>query len=143
MNDSRQPWIEWISSATINLLYAKGIERWGGDASDPKPGCLDAALGAAFNAELYSPESEQEGFKPGLIFCGYLLFYLAGTKHCYIDGNKRVAWASSMFVLLGFGLTVEATEDQAVEFCYSIARSEIKSGAEVVAWISERLVAVA
>jgi death on curing protein len=137
-----QPWSNWITDETITDLYAEGIKRWGGSGSDPKDGCVDGALGAAYNAELYSPESEQQGFISGLIFAGYLLFYLA-TKHCYVDGNKRIAWACTTFVLLSFGLTIEATEDEVVEFCLSIARGDIRYGADVVKWISERLTAVA
>ena len=142
MTNGSAPWIQWIGIETISMLYAEGIKRWGGSGSNPMPGCNDAALGAAYNAELYSPENEQEGFLPGLIFAGYLLFYLA-TKHCYTDGNKRIAWACMAFVLLTFGLTIEATEDETVEFCLSIARGEIKSGAAVTTWIYPRLTAVA
>jgi death-on-curing protein len=122
MTDS-QPWAQWIADDTIDKLYAEGIKRWHGAGSPPKPGCVDAALGAAYSAELYTPESEQEGFISGLIFAGYLLFYLA-TKHCYVDGNKRIAWACCTFVLLNFGLTVEATEDEVVEFCLSVSRED-------------------
>jgi death on curing protein len=141
MADSKQPWAQWISDATIADLYAEGIKRWGGAGSPPQPGCVDGALGAAYNAEQYSPESQEEGFISGLIFCGYLLFYLA-TKHCYLDGNKRIAWACATFVLLSFGLTVEATEQEVVDFCLSISRGETRHGSDVVSWISDRLVAV-
>jgi death-on-curing protein len=142
MTDARQPWTQWISDDTITQLYAEGIKRWGGAGSAAKQGCIEGALGAAYNAELYSPESDQEGFLSGLIFAGYLLFYLA-TKHCYIDGNKRIAWACSTFVLLSFGLTIEATEDEVVEFCLSIASGHIKEGAQVVEWMASKLIAVA
>jgi death on curing protein len=141
MTDAQQPWTQWIGAETISKLYAEGIKRWGGAGSAPKEGCIEGALGAAFNAELYSPESEQEGFTSGLIFAGYLLFYLA-TKHCYIDGNKRIAWACSTFVLLSFGLTIEATEDEVVEFCLAISSGEIRQGADVVLWMAEKLTAV-
>lgn len=142
MTDSHQPWTQWIGVETVSMLYAEGIKRWGGSGSDPQSGCIDAALGAAYNAEMYTPENEQEGFVPGLLFACYLLFYLS-TKHCYMDGNKRIAWACLGFVLLNYGLTIEATEDETVEFCLSIARGEIKSGAAVTSWIFPRLTAVA
>ena len=70
MTDNLQPWTQWIGTETIATFYAEGIRRWGGAASDPKPGCIDAALGSAYNAELYSPESEEEGFIQGLVFAG-------------------------------------------------------------------------
>jgi death-on-curing protein len=136
------PWADFIGQETIDLLYAEGIKRWGGAGSSPTAGCIDASLGAAFNAEMYSAdEDSQEGLIAGLIFSGYLLFYLA-TKHCYLDGNKRIAWASSMFILLKLGLTIMATEDKVVEFCLSIARGDIKNGSEVVRWMAERLVSI-
>jgi death-on-curing protein len=142
MTDARQPWSQWISDNTITDLYAEGINRWGGAGSPPQPGCIDGALGAAYNAEQYSSGTEEEGFIQGLIFCGYLLFYLT-TKHCYVDGNKRIAWACATFVLLSFGLTIEATQQEVVDFCLSISRGDIRQGSDVVSWIAERLTAVA
>jgi prophage maintenance system killer protein len=117
------------------------MKRWGGVWSPPQPGCIDGALGGAYSAELYSPESEQEGATQGLLFACYLLFYLV-TKHCYTDGNKRIAWACMTFVLLNFGLTIEATEDEVVQFCTSIAAGEIKSGVAVTEWVYPRLTSV-
>jgi death-on-curing protein len=142
MTDGKQPWIQWITGETIAALYTEGIKRWGGAGSLPQAGCVEGALGAAYNAEQYSLPGGEEVSLPGLIFCGYLLFYLA-TKHCYMDGNKRIAWACATFVLLSFGLTIAANEDEVVEFCLSIARGETRSGAEVVKWMSDRLISVA
>jgi len=141
MTNGTQPWERWIGNQSITMLYAEGIKRWGGAGSPPQPGCVDAALGAAYSAELYSPESEQEGAIQGLLFACYLLFYLA-TKHCYVDGNKRVAWACMAFVLLNFGLTIEATEDEVVAFCTDIAAGQIKSGVAATEWIYPRLKSV-
>jgi death on curing protein len=142
MTDIRQPWTQWIGTDTIAKLYSENMTRWGGKRSDPEKGCIDAALGSAYSAELYRLEEEpQDGIIPGLIFACYLLFYIA-TKHCYVDGNKRLGWTSAMFVLLNFGLTVEATEDEAVEFCVSIASGQVKDGTVVVGWITDRLSSV-
>lgn len=57
---------------------------------------------------IHRRASRKAAFKASFLL---LLFYLA-TKHCYTDGNKRIAWACTTFVLLSFGLTVEATEDE-------------------------------
>jgi death-on-curing protein len=141
MTDGREPWKQWIGQDSIEKLYFEGIKRYGGSASDPQPGCVDAALGAAYNAELYMPESEQEGFIQGLLFACYLMFYLS-TKHCYTDGNKRIAWACMTFVLLNFGLTIEASEDEVVEFCLSVARGELENGNELTSWVYPRLISI-
>jgi death-on-curing protein len=74
-----------------------------------------------------------------------LLFYLV-SNHCFVDGNKRIGWLAAMRVLLSFGLTVSATDDEAEAFCMRIADSQkadaIRDGQDVVIWLSERLEAV-
>jgi death-on-curing family protein len=100
-----------------------------------------ALLGLRRGAELYTPESETEGFVPGFLFAAYLLFYVT-KKHCYGDGNKRLGWACMTFVLLGFGLTIQASDDEIVEFCNAVARNEVKSGAEVAIWMSARITSI-
>jgi len=137
-----QPWTQWVDIDTIHQLYADGIARYGGSGSPSKDGCIDAALGAAYNAEIYSmPEVEGEELTSGLVFCGYLLFYIT-TKHCFMDGNKRVAWLTAMWILLGHGLTVQATDDEAETFCMDIAKGTIDKGEDVVNWIAARLVPI-
>jgi len=135
------PWEQWITLDSIKFLYLENMRRWGGPQSEPVQGCIEGALGAAYSAELYSTDVEQEGFVQGLLFAAYLLFYVA-TKHCFVDGNKRLAWACMTFVLLNFGLTVTATDDEAEAFCIQIAKGEIKETGEVMVWLYPRLVSL-
>lgn len=137
MSDLR-PWNELLSLNDVYELYREGIRRYGGDPSDPKPGCIDGSLGAAWSAESYS--DPDPGRLPGLVFVGYLLFYLA-RNHCFTDGNKRVAWSAAMHVLLGPGLTVEATIDEAEQLMLSVIERRVNDGMEVVSWLAERLIA--
>ena len=48
-----------------------------------------------------------------------------------------------MFVLLRLGLTVQATEDEVVDFCLLIAKGEVENGSQVVRWLAPRLLSVA
>jgi death on curing protein len=135
------PWDHLIPMSEVLSLYAEGIKRYGGQGSPPKPGCLEQSCGNAYSAELYT-ESESVS---GLAFSGYLLFYLA-RDHCFIDGNKRIAWLCSMRVLASLGLSVDVSQEDAEGVCKRIADStledSINDGAIVVAWIAEHLVAV-
>jgi death-on-curing protein len=137
MSDLR-PWDDLLSLPDVYELYREGIRRYGGDPSDPKPGCVDGSLGAAWNAESYS--DPDPGRLPGLAFAGYLLFYLS-RNHCFTDGNKRLAWSTAMHVLLHHGLTVEATVDDAEQLMLSVIAGRIDDGMDVVNWLAERLVA--
>jgi prophage maintenance system killer protein len=134
-----EPWTRWIDVDRISKLHTKGLDNYGGLRSQPTKGCIESALGAAYTAEAYSmPEMDDETVISGLSFCGYLLFYIA-TKQCWSDGNKRAAWSSAMYVLSTMGLTVDVTDPEAIDFCYEIAKNNIKSGEEVVNWIADRL----
>lgn len=143
MTDEVPPWEKWITNHKVHELYAEGIRRYGGTGSRSKDGCIDAALGSAYSAELYSaPEVEGEFVVSGLSFCGYLLFYLA-TKHCFVDGNKRVAWLTAAQILLEMGLTLDTSTMEAEQFCTGIASGEIRRAEVVVGWIADRLKSIA
>jgi len=138
----REPWSRWITYSNIEWLYAEGIRRHGGTGSKPQEGCVDAALGSAYSAELYSmPEVDSEQVVAGLYFCAHLMFYLT-KRHCYVDGNKRLAWEAATYALLSLGLTLEATTDEATGFVESIAKGEVQSAEEVLTWIADRLIPI-
>ncbi len=71
------------------------------------------------------PEVDSETVLSGLTFCGYLLFYLS-KNHCWADGNKRAAWMSVVWVLEKIGLTVEADDDEVINFCESILTAMLR-----------------
>lgn len=135
------PWDRWITNDEVHYLYGEGIKRHGGTGSISKDGCVEAALGAAYSGELYSAtEVEGEFVVSGLPFCGFLLFYL-GTKHCFVDGNKRVAWMSAMYALLKMGLTLDVSDKEAEEFCLRIASGDVESS-DSVRWVADHVRAI-
>ena len=138
---NHEPWAQWITRSDIDSLHEEGLLK-GGKASPEQTGCVDGALGAAYNAELYvMPEIEGEQTISGIVFCGCLLFYLI-TKNCWVDGNKRVGWLAAMYVLLKLGLIVQASDDEAEAFCLAVAAGAIKSANDTVNWLAEHLAAV-
>jgi death-on-curing protein len=137
MSDIR-PWDSILSFSDVATLYGDGIRRYGGDPSEPKPGCVDGSVGAAWSAESYA--DPDPGRLPGLVFAGYLLFYLA-KNHCFTDGNKRIAWSTAMHVLSHYCLTVDASIDESEQLVLSVIAGKIRDGMGVVTWLAERLVA--
>ena len=136
---SAEPWDGLVSLASIVELHGEAISRYGGDGTPtPHDGCVEKSLGAAWNAELYAGP---DGGVPGLCFAGCLLYYLI-KNHCFIDGNKRVAWATSMEVLRGLGVTIDATDDAAEQFCLDVISGTVGDAVDVAAWLADRLVAL-
>jgi death on curing protein len=120
---SKIPWTSLISVEAICELHTEGIQRFGGNPTPiPEYGCIEGSLGAAWNAELYA---SSDNAVPGLCFSGCLLYYL-NMNHCFVDGNKRVAWSACMEVLRSLGLTVNATDDEAEQLCVDIIYNTIQ-----------------
>lgn len=117
-------------------LHAEGIRRYQeGEVASPRPGCVEACLGNAYNAELYQG-SASRGF--GLIFAAYVLFYLV-RDHCFMDGNKRLGFLAAMDVLASLGLTLDCTDDDAYEMVTLVATGEWRSATAVIDWLVPRL----
>jgi prophage maintenance system killer protein len=115
-----EPWRSLISQEKVVALHAEAILRYsqtplaiGAHATD----CVDGKLGNAWTSEGYRVDEEA---KPGICFAGFLLFYLV-VGNCFPDGNKRVGWAAAMSVLASLGLTVKATNEEAIGLVRSIA----------------------
>jgi death-on-curing protein len=138
---SEQPWSQILTAEEVIEIHERCIERWGGDSSpDPSSGCLDRSLGAAWTAEMYT---ENDDAMSGLCFAGCVLFYLV-KNHCFVDGNKRVAWASCMEALRSLGLTIEATDGEAEQFCLDVisGKALVKTATDICSWLTPRLVAL-
>jgi prophage maintenance system killer protein len=133
-----EPWHSLISTDKVLDLHAEAITRWnqtplpvGMDARN----CVDGKLGSAWTSESYCVD---DAAKAGVCFAGFLLFYLVQGS-CFPDGNKRVGWEAAMSVLASLGLTVAASDDEAVDIVMSIADGRIRNGLEIVQWIARRL----
>jgi len=132
-----QPWEEILSIPILLQLYSGAMEKYGGLPSPPNPGCLEQCLGNAWTAEQYL-QDEDKGIQLGLIFASRLFWYLS-KDHCFSDGNKRIGWYCLTFVLAHYNLSLEATDDEAVEFATGVVEGKI-SPEEVAIWIAARLI---
>ena len=134
------PWKLWTSNQRIEAIHRRGMQEHGGAEVHVHPtDCVDGALGAAYNAEMYL-EGRRHG-KPGLSFAAHLLLYLI-QRHCFLDGNKRVAWAAPMDALASIGLGIEATQDEAFAFVHDVIAHRVNTGEEIAEWLAARLIAL-
>ena len=97
--------------------------------------CVEGKIGNAWTAETYV---DQPNILSGLCFAGYLLFYLV-KGHCFPDGNKRIGWIAAIAVLAELGLTVNATDEEAISLVLDVANDQIKDGNHIVHWLARHL----
>jgi hypothetical protein len=136
---SAEPWSGFLPAGKLNELYATGLSLYGGDGGPETPGCHARSVGSAWAAEEYLAEQDLSN-RRGLLFAAHLLYYLA-FNHCHSDGNKRLAWAASMYALSAAGLTLQATTDEGAEIISDILKKQIPDGLAVARWMADRLVA--
>ena len=97
--------------------------------------CAEGKIGNAWAAESYF---DQPSTRHGLCFAGFLMFYLV-KGHCFPDGNKRIGWLAAMTVLASLGLTVNATDEEAIGLVHGISTGSVSDGHEVVRWLADKL----
>lgn len=135
---NRTPWSHLLSVERIHDLHGEGIRRHGGLSSVPVDGCVERSVGAAWSAECYTTD---DAATPGLLFAGYLLFYLA-KNHCWSDGTKRVAWLAMSHVFAELGLEPDVSDDDAEAFVLDLITRADSQASDVVEWLFGRLVAI-
>jgi death-on-curing protein len=133
-----QPYEHVIDHGRVLELYGVGLlvgEK--GRSGPPRDGCVEGALGNAWTAELYRQDDEAE--RAGLLFAAYLLVYLV-RGHCFVDGNKRVAWLSFVDVLAYYGAEPNCETADVVALCNDLLSPGSTTNADdVIEWLLPRL----
>ena len=135
--------IAWSTITESDVLQAHfmAIERFGGVHSHPKVGCVERCLAAAITGSLYGQDQDNDG--PSLtMIAAFVLVYLA-KNHCFVDGNKRVAWASLVRTFHLNGLHVRADQIEAANVVCDVVVGNWDVR-DVVRWLSKpgRVVAI-
>ena len=106
----------FLSKTEVLAIHSRAIEEFGGSAGLRNEGALESALVAAENRSYY------EG--ADLCACAATYAYHLTQAHAFVDGNKRVAAASTeVFIILNGGL--DATDDELYDLFLKIASSEL------------------
>ena len=112
----------------VRMLHSLLVSRYGGEPAIRDLGMLDAALHRPRSGYYYSL-SEQ---------AAALLQSLA-NNHAFVDGNKRVAFATTAIFLELNGFPLTVTADDAEAF---LIEEVIQASApidEIAAWIEARI----
>jgi death-on-curing protein len=101
----------------VLFLHRRLIERFGGSAGFRDLGLLESALGRA-----------RSGYYPALSEQAAALLQSLSRNHPFVDGNKRVAFATTAVFLRLNGYALVCTADEAERF---LVGDVITSGVDV------------
>ena len=109
-------------------LHAELIRRFGGSAGIRDPGLLESAL-ARPRSGYYRSLSEQAG----------ALMQSLASNHCFIDGNKRMAFAAAAIFLRMNGFHFQVDGETGESFLVGrviVGKADL---AEITAWMEARI----
>ncbi|XAM01471.1 type II toxin-antitoxin system death-on-curing family toxin [Phycisphaeraceae bacterium D3-23] len=127
--------IRFVTTDIALALHQDQIDCYGGDAGLRDVGLLESAL--AMPCAMFGGQYVHEDL-PAM--AGAYLFHLA-KNHAFVDGNKRVAFAVTLYFLDDHGYTLDFSHAEAEQFVLSIASSALSKD-QATAMLREHLVAV-
>jgi len=134
MSDFVEP--SWLPTEERLLeLHGVFLARHGGRPGIRDSDCPQRCLDSAISGALYSDGGSSE--PDPLTVASHLAYYLS-RNHCFVDGNKRVAWAAAVDVLRAVGLDIDASDDHVEAFMVSVASGKMQSY-EVCYWLADRI----
>jgi len=91
--------------------------------------CVDSAMQAALQGAFYTAI---DGHLDHIHIASFLLYYVA-KRHCFTDGNKRVAWAVAVDYFLQQGLMIVADQQDAAKLVEDVA-CDLLSKEDIIRW---------
>lgn len=126
----REP--RWVTREALEWMHTDLVERYGGAPGVRAGGeeLIESALARPRNRFAYKPDTS---------FPELAAAYLFGLakNHGFLDGNKRIAFASATAFLIANGLRLKASPDEAYECVIKLVEDR-HTEADVAAWIADR-----
>ena len=121
----------WLTRQMVDAIHSELLLEHGGAAGITPGGedLLESALARPRNRLVYEPESDLAALAAAYLF-GLV------KNHSYVDGNKRVGFASAATFLLLNGLGLTASETEAYDAVIAVVEGE-SSESDLAVWIRE------
>ncbi|MBS4021848.1 MAG: type II toxin-antitoxin system death-on-curing family toxin [Dethiobacter sp.] len=116
-----------LTKSIVETIHFSQIREHGGQYGIRDINLLESALARPINRWVYEQESD-------IVILAAAYGYGLAKNHCFIDGNKRVAFMA-MYTFLGLnGYEIEATEPEVVDLMLGVADSRI-SEEQLIHWL--------
>jgi death-on-curing protein len=122
-------WI-WLDARAVEAAHGEQLARFGGPEGMRDRGAFGSALARPRNLSLY-------GEPDAAALAASYAFGLA-RNHCFVDGNKRIAWLSARLFLAVNNVAIHFEIGDAIAIILSLAAGDTSEEA-LAAWFRERV----
>ena len=117
----------WLIKTIIEAIHISQIREHGGRYGIRDINLMESALARPMNRWAYEQESD-------IMTLAAAYGYGLTKNHCFMDGNKRVAFMA-MYTFLGInGYEIDATEPEVVDLMLGVADGNI-SEEQLMRWL--------
>ena len=117
----------WLTRSIVETIHISQIREHGGQYRIRDITLLESARSRPMNRWAYEQESD-------ILILAAAYGYSLAKNHCFVDGNKRIAFMA-MYTFLGLnGYDIDATEPEVVDFMLGVADSSI-SEEQLIHWL--------
>jgi death-on-curing protein len=117
----------WLTRSIVEAIHISQIREHGGQYGIRDRNLLESAIARPMNRWVYEKESD-------IVILAAAYGYGLAKNHCFIDGNKRVAFMA-VYTFLGLnGYEIDATEPEVVDLMLGVADSSI-SEEQLINWL--------
>lgn len=108
----------WLDRADVLRIHDREIERHGGSHGILNSGAIDASLARPRNLFHYDEVED---------VCKLAACYAYGfaKNHCFVDGNKRIAFSSAAAFLLDNGFLLKPVPAVGAKLIVQLAAGEV------------------
>jgi len=124
----------WLNKQEVIALHDEAVKDFGGSLGVLNEGALESSI-----MRLQVAHSEPESN-----ICDLAAAYGYGLvkNHCFVDGNKRIAFITVDVFLIRNGYELVAPEVEAVEVMVDVAKGKL-SQAELATWLTSNIEEIA
>ena len=122
----------WLTRSIVEAIHISQIREHGGQYGVRDINLLESAIARPMNRWAYEQESD-------IVILAAAYGYGLAKNHCFIDGNKRVAFMA-MYTFLGLnGYEIELTEPKVIDLMLGVADGSI-SEVQLISWLQIHVV---
>lgn len=107
----------WLDRADVVKIHAREIDRYGGSPGVLDDGAIDACLARPITLFAYGVT---DIFQLAACYA-----YGFARRHCFVDGNKRTAFASASFFLFDNGVLLRPVPAVGAELFVRLAAGDL------------------